>query len=270
MQISQLLSTCQSILTQNDATEVFLRDISFKQATKTSRKGKRVPHAFHIYNKSNIDKVAMSELPSSEETKQSIPHYLTKITELHLRKGEVQYIVSANGKTQFSKGEKISNNHEGADTLIIHTLEQMKPINYNVTVHATNNDVFFLLLKHCKVILCHNLYISLVHGFVNITALMNKLGIKANYALLSLHAINGCDTVGKFNGISKEYWLKRFFENYGNHAKFKNELVEFQTVEGLTKEIERLICETYLRIKKKLILERIYLLQDRTFSKKVL
>ena len=147
----------------------------------------------------------MSELPSSEETKQSISHYLTKITELHLRKGEVQYIVSANRKTQFSKGEKISNNHEGADTLIIHTLERMKPINYNVTVHATNNNVFSLLLKHCKVILCHNLHILLVHGFVNITALMNKLGIKANYALLSLHAINGCDIVGKFNGISKEY-----------------------------------------------------------------
>ena len=114
----------------------------------------------------------------------------------------------------------------------------MKPINCNVIVHATDTDVFFLLLKHCNLMLCHNLYISLVRGFVNITTLMNKLGVKASYALLSLHAITGCDTVNKFNGVSTEYWFKRFFENHDNHAKLKNELVKFQTAEGLTEETE--------------------------------
>ena len=87
----------------------------------------------------------------------------------------------------------------------------MKPINCNEIVHATHTHGFFLLLKHCKVILYHNLYASMVRRFVNVTALMNKLGVKASYALLSQHAITGCDTVGKFNGISKEYWFKRFF-----------------------------------------------------------
>ena len=85
----------------------------------------------------------MSELSSSEETKQSISHYLTKTTEFHLRKRQVRYIVSANGKTQFSNGEEISNSHEEADTLIIHTLEQMKPINCNVIVHATDRCILF-------------------------------------------------------------------------------------------------------------------------------
>ena len=37
-----------------------------------------------------------------------------------------------------------------------------------------------------------------MRGFVNITLLMNKLGVKAGYALLSLHAITGCNTAGKF------------------------------------------------------------------------
>ena len=155
------------------------------------------------------------------------------------------------------------------DTLIIHTLEQMKPINCNVIVYATDTDIFLLLLKHWKVISCHNLYISLVRGFVNITALMNKLGVKASYALLSLHAIIGCDTVGKFNGISKKYWFKRFFENYDNHAKLKNKLVEFQTAEGLTEETERLICETYLRTEKKVdSLENIPATRYELFRKK--
>ena len=62
------------------------REISLKQATRTFRKGKSVPRAFHISYKSSIDKVAMSELISFEETRQSIPHYLTETTGLHLRK----------------------------------------------------------------------------------------------------------------------------------------------------------------------------------------
>ena len=51
--------------------------------------------------------------------------------------------------------------------LIIHTLEQLKPMNYNVIVRIIETDVLFLLLKHFKVLLCHNLYISLARGFVN-------------------------------------------------------------------------------------------------------
>ena len=145
----------------------------------------------------------------------------------------------------------------------------MKPINCNAIVDTTDTDVFFLLLKNCKVILCHNLYISLVRGFVNSTALMNKFGVKASYALLSLHAITGCDTVGKFNGISKECWFKRFFENYDNHAKLKNELVELQTEEGLTEGIESLIRETYLRTEKKIdSLENIPATRYELFRKK--
>ena len=58
----------------------------------------------------------MSDLLSSEETRQSISHYITKKPELHLRETEVRYIVSANGKRHFSNGQEISNNHEEANT----------------------------------------------------------------------------------------------------------------------------------------------------------
>ena len=65
----------------NDATAVIVtldcyREISLKQATSTSWKGERAPRASHISDKSNIDKVTMSELLSSKESKQSISHYL--------------------------------------------------------------------------------------------------------------------------------------------------------------------------------------------------
>ena len=143
------------------------RVISLKQATRTPRKGKRAPRAFHISNKSNIDKVIMSKLFSSEETKQSISHYYTKTTELQLRKRQFRFIVSANGKTQFSCEQETFNNHEEVDALIIHALKQMKHIKCNVIVHAAATGVFFLLLKH-----------SQAGGFVNITALMNEFGVK--------------------------------------------------------------------------------------------
>ena len=54
---------------------------------------------------------------------------------------------------------------------------------------------------------------------------MNKLGVKAGYALVPLHAITCCDIVGEFN---TELWLKRFFKNYDTPAKLKNELLGFQ------------------------------------------
>ena len=95
---------------------------------------------------------------------------------------------------QFSNGDEISNNTEDENTLISHILEQMKPINCNVIVHAMlSTDVFFLLLKHCKVIRCYDFYVSLACGFVYITALMNKLVVKASYVLLSLHVITCSD-----------------------------------------------------------------------------
>ena len=57
-----------SVGSHTNDTTVFIvvfdcyRDISIKQATRTSREGERAPHAFHISVKSNIDKVAMSRL----------------------------------------------------------------------------------------------------------------------------------------------------------------------------------------------------------------
>ena len=103
----------------------------------------------------------------------------------------------------------------------------MKTINCNVIVHA-DTDVFFLLLKHCKVILSHKLYISLAHGIVNITALMNKLGVKASYALLSLHTITSCNTVGKFKGICKEYFAKNFLKIMTTLQNLEMSLLNFK------------------------------------------
>ena len=99
----------------------------------------------------------------------------------------------------------------------------------NVIEDATDTNLIFLLLRQqCKLILWHKLYISLVREFVNIKTLMNKLGVKASYILLSQHAITGCDTVGKFNRISKKYWLQEFLKIMTTAQNLKMSLLDFK------------------------------------------
>ena len=50
----------------------------------------------------------------------------------------------------------------------------------------------------------------LVGGYVNLTTIAESLGITVSRALLSLHALTGCDTTGKFAVIGKRTWVKCF------------------------------------------------------------
>ena len=45
---------------------------------------------------------------------------------------------------------------------------------------------------------------------INVSCVFSVLGEEICGSLLSLHAITGCDTIGKFFGKSKEFWVKQF------------------------------------------------------------
>ena len=66
-------------------------------------------------------------------------------------------------------------------------------------------DVFLLLLSHSNRINWQKLYMHLVKGWVDLTCVNSKFGDDCSDALLSLHAITGTDTTGKFDGKSKEF-----------------------------------------------------------------
>ena len=61
--------------------------------------------------------------------------------------------------------------------------------------------------------------------------------------------------------------VQTFFDTENNNAKRKQNFVTFQIAENLTEEIESLICKLSIE-KKKLVLKRIYLLQDPNLSEK--
>ena len=44
---------------------------------------------------------------------------------------------------------------------------------------------------------------------------MNHYGVLTK-ALLSLHSLTGCDTRGKYAGISKEFWVRHFMNEEYN------------------------------------------------------
>ena len=67
-----------------------------------------------------------------------------------------------------------------------------------VSVYSADTGVFFLLLSHSNQLNCSSLYIQLVKGFVDIKLLHLILGDVTSKVLLSIHALTGSDTTGKF------------------------------------------------------------------------
>ena len=63
-----------------------------------------------------------------------------------------------------------------------------------------------------------------------------------------LHGITGCDTVGGFAGISKEFWFRRFLEHEINNKSLIPALCDTQqnAPRSITVQIGGLVCRAYL------------------------
>ena len=107
----------------------------------------------------------MSNLVTSEETRQAISNYFTKTPELHLRKTKARYIVSANRKRHYSNGQEIYNNHEEANTLIFHTLSKwnlsivlqlrmLLTLTYTFIVEILQDDIVSQPLHSTSALVC--------------------------------------------------------------------------------------------------------------------
>ena len=115
-----------------------------------------------------------------------------------------------------------------------------------IYVYSADTDVFLLLLSHSDKINCQCLFIHLVKGKVDIEHLCQKLGNDTSKALLSLHALTGSDTTGKFEGKSKQFWFRRFMAINQYNPNLKTELADFQESMENIVQIESFICRGYL------------------------
>ena len=123
-----------------------------------------------------------------------------------MREQNVHYVIAGNYKTYWSLNGNVDeeeNNHEEADTLIIRCPKLANDIMETniVAVYSADTDVFLLLLSHTNKIICQNHFMSLVKGNIDIKSLCEKLGEDTSKALLSIHALTGSDTTGKFEAV---------------------------------------------------------------------
>ena len=196
-------------------------DVSLKSVTRDDRvrkkgKMKKIPRQCQIESNIIIKKIPMSEILATNETKRSLTTFLMRASRDHLAKSNVKFLIAGNGVTYSSFQDVTVNNDEEADTLMINCLCSIQPIESSVVVYYADTDVFVLLLRHHGNILCKNFYMNLLSGFADITRIYQSLGEKLGKALLSLHSLTGCDTSGKFAGISEEFWSRRFMDEKHN------------------------------------------------------
>ena len=202
---------------------------------------------YDINSSISLSKVTINDLLGHIKTKRSLTQFLiASCKNYFVVLDTVSLIVSGNGET-CSAESVLSNNHEEGDTLIIHCLCAEYLEGKTVVVHASDTDIFVLLVRHLNEIDCKQLYMQLnPTESIDITAVSQVLNIDVSNALMSIHCITGCDTVGKFAGKSKEKWTKEFLK-LSPSSEIIKALIRFQYEDnGDTIDLlEQFICSVY-------------------------
>ena len=140
--------------------------------------------------------------------------YLADKVRAFLNEKRVKHLVSANHETLGNiPYDDITNNHEEADTLmILHCISFSSSATTDpcsITVFCPDTDVACLLIAF-KDQMIQNIYMDTGVRLIHIDSVFQSLGEKKAKALLSLHALSGCDTTGRFQGKGKKSWWKVF------------------------------------------------------------
>ena len=144
----------------------------------------------------------MSQLLAHKKIKRSLVELLTGPLRDYLSRRGFQFVVAEHFITYHSTHGETTNNHEEADTLFIHCIK----------LHKVDVDVAVLLIGHRHLLRCRNVYFGVSVENYNTDSLLEFLGSDRAKYLLTLHYLNGCNTVGKFYNHSKEPWPKLFLQ----------------------------------------------------------
>ena len=126
----------------------------------------------------------MKAILANDKTKNSLVEYLVVVLKDHLLSRGITFIVSGNHKTYTSSGE-FANNHEEAETLLIHCLCSLDISNKVVSVYATDTDICVLLLAHRFHITCKRIMFgTTTDSVVVIDVMYSFLGKEAARCLM--------------------------------------------------------------------------------------
>ena len=186
----------------------FYEQLSLKNATRKKRGSSTSNLDRFILDDNTRLSYSLSRLLSNVQTKQEITVYLAGKCRTFLENNGIKHLVSANHETHGNLPcIEIMNNHEEADTLMIwHCVHfnstTMKEESSSITVFSPDTDVACLLIAFKKR-MSTNVYLHTSKHIISVDSVYQSIGqVKAD-ALLSLHAISGCDTTGRFLGKGK-------------------------------------------------------------------
>ena len=183
-----------------------------KSATGDKRRqGKAsIQYQVRVQDDPNIRHIPMSRFLSHDKTKADLTDYLAaKI--LEYRGSSKLIITSASGHTRSNKDLVFEeNNHEEADTLLIHQAVLASPRNSPYTqlvFFSPDTDVLVLVTANYHLLL-KKTSISMASDVEDIEPLWQALGKERAMALSAIHAFTGVDNTGRFSRIGKSTWLQ--------------------------------------------------------------
>ena len=163
----------------------------------------------------------------------------------------------------------LDSNQEETDTRIVIYCKYGNDQGYKyITVRSPDTDVFFILTYYAKLIDTATVLFDTGKGnkrrLINITEFCSGMTPDYSAALLSLHAITGCDTVSAFKGRGKKKPLKAL----QNHPQFIETLAKLGEKWDVDKdffdELQAFICVIYGRSQFRHVDNlRFYLLQEK-------
>ena len=223
-------------------------DLSLKSmAWKSRQKGKKKKRNDYIIKaETDLTKRCMEDILGTTETKKSVTTLLMNALESHLKDRSIAYFISGNGTILSSQTGHGETNHTEGETAIITGLCSVDLRHKRVVVYGSDVDLFVLLIAHYQNIVCQMMFMKSLAGYTSITATFDFLGHQVASALLSFHALTGCDVSGKFSGKTKEFWTKRFLADRTN-AAFIRALVSLQQFlsDNVVDEIVKFFCKHY-------------------------
>ena len=125
------------------------------------------------------------------------------------------FITSSSGYTRSNSSVEFEdNNHEEAETLIIHHAllsSRRNPANARIVIFSPDTVVLVLPVANHHLHL-RNTSVSMVSGVIDVEPIARALGRQRAQSLPALHAFSGADTVGKCNQLGKATWFKIFMK----------------------------------------------------------
>ena len=139
---------------------------------------------------------------------------------------------------------KEENNHEEADTLIVRECLKCEP-GERIDVFSPDTDVMVLLIGHSYGYKGEINMIFSRTNQVDIKSISTRLGKDISLALISLHAVTGCDTTVKIHKKGKSTWFKKLLESNSNVITALKTLSSQDPAETSLSGIEEFFASVY-------------------------